>query len=73
MKLRKLLSLLAAAAMTVTALTGAMSVSADTTTGNCGEGVTWSFDSSTGKLKITGSGEMASPEPDTYSHQILKK
>ena len=60
MKTKRIISLLAATAMTVTALTGAMSVSAETDSGDCGE-VKWSFDSSTGKLTISGEGEMASP------------
>ena len=60
MRITKFISLLASMAMAVTALTGAMSVSAETDSGDCGE-VKWSFDSSTGKLTISGEGEMASP------------
>ncbi len=58
MKLKKLLSLLASAAMVVTALTGAMSVSAETDSGKCGENATWSFDNKTGILTISGTGDM---------------
>ena len=61
MKFKRFLSLLAVTAMAVTSLTGAMNVSADTDSGDCGESVKWSFDSSTGKLTIYGEGEMASP------------
>ena len=61
MKIKKFISLLASLAMMVTALTGAMSVSAETDSGDCGE-VKWSFDSSTGKLTISGEGAMASPD-----------
>ena len=73
MKTKRIISLLASLAMIVTAFTGAMSVSAETDSGDCGEGVKWSFDSSTGKLTISGEGEMASPEiedgtsPSDYS------
>ena len=58
MKLKRILSLLAAAAMTVTAVTGAMSVSAETDSGECGEDARWSFDASTGVLTISGTGDM---------------
>ncbi len=61
MKVKKLLSLLAAAAMAVTAFTGTICASAETKTGTCGD-VKWSFDSSTGKLTISGEGEMATPQ-----------
>ena len=62
MKLKKLLSLLASLAMTVTAITGAMTASAsEVANGTCGEGITWTLDSD-GKLTISGEGEMASPE-----------
>ncbi len=67
MHLKKILSLLAAAAMAVTAFTGAISASAETKTGTCGD-VKWSFDSSTGKLTISGQGKMATPQDvDTSS------
>ena len=46
MKFKKLISLLAATAMAVTALTGAMSVSAsEVANGTCGDGITWTLDS----------------------------
>ena len=61
MKTKRIISLLASLAMMVTAVTGAMSVSAETDSGDCGE-VKWSFDSSTGKLTISGEGKMATPE-----------
>ncbi len=63
MKIKKILSLLAATTVAITALTGAMSVSAAEVvdTGTCGD-VKWSFDSSTGKLTISGQGEMGSPD-----------
>ena len=61
MKTKRIISLLASLAMMVTAVTGAMSVSAETDSGDCGE-VKWSFDSSTGKLTISGEGAMASPD-----------
>ncbi len=84
MKIKRILSLLASAAMAVTAITGAMSVSAETDSAECGEGVTWSFDSSTGVLTISGEGEMASPNvghddapseeySDTYTYKKYKE
>ncbi len=71
MKVKKLLSLLAAVTMTVTAFTGAISASAETKTGTCGE-VNWTLDSD-GVLTVTGQGEMASPEEiyrDTSSEDL---
>ena len=80
MKIKKLISLLAATAMAVTALTGAMSVSADTATGDCGENVHWSFNESTGVLTITGEGPMYQDDYvgntswtySNYSNQVKK-
>ena len=60
MRIKRILSLLAAAAMTVTSLTGAMTASAsEVANGTCGD-LTWTLDSD-GKLTISGEGEMASP------------
>ena len=70
MKIRKLISLLAATAMTVTALTGAMSVSvvsaADDylTSGTCGKEASWIINSD-GALIISGKGEMTQTEDGT--------
>ena len=63
MKIKRILSLLAAATMAVTALTGAMTASAVTANGKCGD-LTWTLDSD-GKLTISGEGEMASPSLST--------
>ena len=63
MKFKKFISLLAATAMTVTAVTGAMSVSvvsaADEipTSGKCGQSATWLINSD-GVLVISGTGEI---------------
>ena len=75
MKTKRILSLLAAATMAVTALTGAMTVSAvEADEGKIGENLTWTLDEN-GKLTISGTGEMASPsdlivnaEPSDYSN-----
>ena len=61
MKFKKFISLLAATAMTVTALTGAMTASAsEVANGTCGD-LTWTLDSD-GVLTLSGEGAMASPE-----------
>ena len=85
MKLKKLLSLTAAAVVALTALTGAMTVSADTVdSGTCGD-LSWTLDSE-GVLTFSGQGDMDSPanidgfEPetkiddylDTYSYKAHK-
>ena len=55
---KKIFSILAAAVMTVSALTGAVTASAsEVATGKCGENITWSLDSD-GVLTISGEGEM---------------
>ena len=88
MRIKRILSLLAAAAMTVTSLTGAMTASAsEVANGTCGD-LTWTLDSD-GKLTISGKGAMASPEvydcprepvdpqlvdyPDIYTYNQYKK
>ncbi len=61
MKLKKLLSLAASAAVALTALTGAMTVSADTVdSGTCGD-LSWTLDSD-GVLTFSGQGDMDSPK-----------
>ncbi len=68
MKFKKLISLLAATAMTLTAITGAMTASAsEVANGTCGD-LTWTLDSD-GKLTISGEGEMASPEVTDISQE----
>ena len=61
MKFKRILSLLAATAMTVTAITGAMTASAsEVANGTCGDGITWTLDAN-GKLIISGEGKMDTP------------
>ncbi len=63
MKLKKLLSFAASAAVALTALTGAMTVSADTVdSGTCGD-LSWTLDSD-GVLTFSGQGDMDSPKVD---------
>ena len=61
MKTKRIISLLASMAMMVTAVTGAMSVSAVEDNGKIGDNLTWTLDAN-GKLTISGKGEMASPD-----------
>ena len=56
--MKKVLSILAAAVMTVSALTGAVTASAsEVASGKCGDNLTWSLDSE-GVLTISGTGPM---------------
>ena len=58
MQLKRFLSLLASAAMALTALTGSITALASTVaSGKCGENVTWTLDSD-GVLTISGTGPM---------------
>ena len=59
MKFKRILSLLASAAMTISALCGAMSItaSAEVETGSCGDGLTYEYDSVAKSLTIKYSGE----------------
>ena len=71
MKFKKFISLLASLAMMVTAVTGAMTVSAsEVANGTCGDGITWTLDSD-GKLTISGKGEMATPYEGVYNNLDL--
>ena len=66
MKLKKLLSFTAAAVVALTALAGAMTVSADTVdSGTCGD-LSWTLDSE-GVLTFSGQGDMDSPNVDSGS------
>ena len=48
-----------------------ITASAETVGGTCGENANWSFDTETGKLTITGTGEMTSaPWRDSYKDDI---
>ena len=59
MKIKKLLSLLAVAVMTVTASNLIYGLAEDKTlTGKCGNNAEWSFDETTGVLTISGTGDM---------------
>ena len=63
MKLKKLLSFTATAVVALTALAGAMTVSADTVdSGTCGD-LSWTLDSD-GVLTFSGQGDMDSPNVD---------
>ncbi len=63
MKLKRILSLLVATTMAVTALMGAMTASAsEVAKGECGD-LTWTLDSE-GVLTLSGEGEMATPDFD---------
>ena len=71
MKLKKMLSLLAAAAMAVTALTVSITASAETVaTGECGGSINWTLDSD-GVLTLSGEGrmtELSGTQMTTYKH-----
>ncbi len=71
MKIKRILSLLAATAMAATAVTGAMSVSAsEVASGKCGDNVTWTLDSD-GVLTLSGEGPMYFSNDDGY-HNTYK-
>ena len=64
--MKKVLSILAASVMTVSALTGAMTASAsEVATGQCGDNVTWTLDSE-GVLTISGEGKISSEQAKVY-------
>ncbi len=65
MKFKRILSFLASMAMIVTAVTGAMSVSAVEDEGKLGDNLSWKLDAN-GKLTISGEGKMASPTGLVY-------
>ena len=58
MKFKRMLSLLSSLAIAVTILISAIPASAETITGKCGDNATWSFNSLTGVLTISGTGDM---------------
>lgn len=61
MRIKKLLSFAVAAAMTISALCGAMSITAfaaeEEVSNSCGDGVVWEYDTATTTLKISYTGE----------------
>ena len=68
MKTKRIISLLASLAIIVTAVTGAMSVSAVEANGKIGDNLTWTLDAN-GRLTISGEGAMASPEVTDISQE----
>ena len=77
MKTKRIISLLASLAMIVTAVTGAMSVSAETDSGSCGDGVIWTWEESTKTLTFSGNGDITNAEEyqkyaETTEHIILE-
>ena len=63
MKKTRLFAMLVGMMLLAAALLFAIPASAEVFSGECGQGVSWAFDSRTGELRISGSGEMRS-----YSH-----
>ena len=58
MKFKRFMSLMASIVLAITSFITAMTVSAETITGKCGDNATWSLDRSTGIITISGTGEM---------------
>ena len=56
--MKKLISVVLVAVMLLALLPAALTVNADTYSGTCGQNVTWSLDTSTGVLTISGTGNM---------------
>ncbi|MBQ7715024.1 MAG: InlB B-repeat-containing protein, partial [Clostridia bacterium] len=56
--MKKLISLILIAIMVFATFAAAIHVSAETTSGTCGDDLTWEFDTETGTLTISGSGPM---------------
>ena len=56
--MKKLISLLIVVMMVFATFSSAIHISAETVSGTCGDNLTWSLDSTTGVLTISGTGEM---------------
>jgi hypothetical protein len=72
MKMKKIIGLLLSLAMLLTITSGLnLTAYADVQTGKCGDNVTYSLDTSTGVLTISGTGEMTS-SPFRQNSNIIK-
>lgn len=66
--MKRIISIFLSVIMLISAVGAAVSVqAAELTSGSCGSGVVYSFDKSTGTLKISGSGEMTSYRKSSLS------
>ncbi len=71
--MKKYISLILTFVMLLTMIPlSVISVNAETVTGACGENLTWLFDSDTGTLTISGTGDMNSSDWSSYRTQIKR-
>ena len=76
MKIKKKIWMFAIA-LTLFTVLFTLCASAETVTGTCGDNISWSFDTATGELTISGTGAMSDYSSTTapwkdYNNQIVK-
>lgn len=77
--MKKLIAVLLCAVIAVSCTAMPLTLSAAYSSGSCGDGLTWSFDSATGQLTLSGTGNMydynddASPAPWMNDYKTLIK